>query len=190
MSFGRGLFIMNKNEMGQYRSNALTRGAANEQNRPFISHRAGAAKQRNGKGTSVRTIYRDCQALSETGVPIIGAPGTGYSLMKGYFLPPISFTVEEAVALLIGTDFIEQRFDDEYRVRAQAARRKIEAILSEGVRNETSRVRKALRLITHGKRVALSKEREYFKKIRRAILDERKIRFHFEKAWRFQGESP
>lgn len=38
--------------------------------------------------TSVRTIYRDIQALSESGVPIIGAPGIGYSLMEGYFLPP------------------------------------------------------------------------------------------------------
>jgi len=91
--------------------------------------------------------------------------------MKGYFLPPLSFTVEEAVTLLIGTDFIEQRFDDEYRVRAQAARRKIEGILSESVRNETSRVRKALRLLTPGKQVVLSKEKEYFEKIRRAILD-------------------
>lgn len=48
--------------------------------------------------TSVRTIYRDIQALSESGVPIIGAPGHGYSLIEGYFLPPISFTVEEAVS--------------------------------------------------------------------------------------------
>jgi hypothetical protein len=47
-------------------------------------------------GASVRTIYRDIQALSEVGVPIIGIPGTGYSLMEGYFLPPVSFTVEEA----------------------------------------------------------------------------------------------
>src|SRR5690606_8413234 len=52
--------------------------------------------------TSVRTIYRDIQALSEAGVPVMGAPGVGYSLMEGYFLPPVSFTAEEAVALLIG----------------------------------------------------------------------------------------
>lgn len=37
--------------------------------------------------TSVRTIYRDIQALSEAGVPIMGAPGHGYSLMEGYFYP-------------------------------------------------------------------------------------------------------
>ncbi|MBL0385129.1 YafY family transcriptional regulator [Tumebacillus sp. ITR2] len=130
---------------------------------------------------SVRTIYRDIQALSEAGVPILGAPGTGYSLMDGYFLPPVSFTVEEAVTLLIGTDFIEQRFDDEYRVRGQAARRKIEALLSESVRKETSRLRKALRLLEPGKQVAASKERDSFKTIRRAIVDKRKIRFHYSK---------
>jgi predicted DNA-binding transcriptional regulator YafY len=131
--------------------------------------------------TSVRTIYRDIQALSEAGVPIIGAPGTGYSLMEGYFLPPISFTVPEAVGLLIGTDFIEQRFDDDYRVKAQDARGKIEAILPESVRNETSRVRKTMRLLISDKQVKQSKEKEYLEKIRRAILDERKISFHYAK---------
>jgi predicted DNA-binding transcriptional regulator YafY len=51
--------------------------------------------------TSVRTIYHDIQALSEAGVPIIGTPGTGYSLMEeGYFLPPVSFTVDEAVTFI------------------------------------------------------------------------------------------
>ncbi|WP_419881599.1 helix-turn-helix transcriptional regulator [Peribacillus sp. B-H-3] len=131
--------------------------------------------------TSVRTIYRDIQALSEAGVPIIGAPGTGYSLMEGYFLPPISFTVPEAVSLLIGTEFIEQQFDDDYRVRSQAARGKIEAILPERVRNETSRVSKTMRLLISDKQVKQSKEKEYLGKIRGAILDERKISFHYTK---------
>ncbi|AVR00200.1 transcriptional regulator [Oceanobacillus iheyensis] len=131
--------------------------------------------------TSARTIYRDIQALSEAGVPIIGTPGAGYSLMEGYFLPPISFTVPEAVSLLIGADFIEQQFDDDYRVRAQVARGKIEVILPESVRNETSRVRKAMRLLIYDKQVTPSKEKEYLEKIRRAILDERKISFHYVK---------
>ncbi|MCY7780540.1 helix-turn-helix transcriptional regulator [Bacillus haynesii] len=132
--------------------------------------------------TSVRTIYRDIQALCEGGVPIIGAPGTGYSLMEGYFLPPLSFTVQEAVSLLIGTDFIEQQFDDDYRANAQDARYKIEAILPESVLIETSRVRKVMRLLNSDKDHQL-KEKEYLEKIRRAILEERKIGFHYFKKY-------
>ncbi|WP_334072629.1 helix-turn-helix transcriptional regulator [Paenibacillus sp. A14] len=131
--------------------------------------------------TSVRTIYRDIQALSEAGVPIAGTTGTGYSLMEGYFLPPIRFTIEEAVTLLIGTEFIEQRFDDDYRDRAKVARRKIEVTLSDSVRSETSRIRKSLRLLAPGKQAAASNERENLDKIRRALLDGRKIRFHYSK---------
>ncbi|WP_178022109.1 YafY family protein [uncultured Paenibacillus sp.] len=131
--------------------------------------------------TSVRTIYRDIQALSEAGVPIIGTTGTGYSLMEGYFLPPIRFTIEEAVTLLIGTDFVEQRFDDDYRDRANVARRKIEVTLSDSIRSETSRIRKSLRLLAPLKRAAPSNERENLDKVRRALFDGRKIRFHYSK---------
>lgn len=86
--------------------------------------------------TSVRTIYRDMQALSEAGVPIVGTPGHGYSLMDNYFLPPITFTADETVTLLLGIDFIEQQFDDSYRSKAISSRNKIEAVLTEDVRNE------------------------------------------------------
>lgn len=131
--------------------------------------------------TSVRTIYRDIQALSEVGVPVIGAPGLGYSLMEGYFLPPIRFTLEEAVTLIIGTDFIEQRFDVDYGIGARTSRGKIEAILPESVRNETSRVRNTIRLLSSGEEVTWLKEKEYMVSIRGAILGERKISFHYLK---------
>ena len=39
---------------------------------------------------SVRTIYRDVEALCETGVPVVATPGKGYRLMEGYFLPPLT----------------------------------------------------------------------------------------------------
>lgn len=131
--------------------------------------------------TSVRTIYRDIQALSEAGVPVVGAPGLGYSLMEGYFLPPISFTVEEAVTLLIGTDFIEQKFDNDYGMKAQSSRSKLEAILPERVRSEAARVRKAIRLLKPGEDVSNEREKAYIETIRQAILMEQKVAFGYSK---------
>lgn len=131
--------------------------------------------------TSVRTIYRDIQALSEAGVPVVGAPGQGYSLMEGYFLPPVSFTVEEAVALLIGTQFVEQWFDDRYGRKAQASRGKIEAILPEPVCKEASRIRESFRLLASAGDVTRIQEKAFMEVVRRAILEERKIRFRYSK---------
>src|SRR5260370_893860 len=45
--------------------------------------------------TSKRTIYRDLQALGQAGVPLISTTGRGYSLMKGYFLPPLSCSADK-----------------------------------------------------------------------------------------------
>lgn len=131
--------------------------------------------------TSVRTIYRDIQALSEMGIPILGAPGQGYSLMEGYFLPPVGFSAEEAVTLLMGTDFIEQRMDGDYETIARSARRKIEAILPEAVRGESMRVRETMRLLHASEPVTGLRERDYLGQTRRAILERRKLKFSYQK---------
>lgn len=78
---------------------------------------------------SVRTVYRDVQALSEGGVPIAALPGKGYRLLDGYFLPPLSFTVDEAVVLALGGGFIRDRVDAELRRAADDALAKLQAIL-------------------------------------------------------------
>ncbi|WP_134684706.1 helix-turn-helix transcriptional regulator [Brevibacillus migulae] len=131
--------------------------------------------------TSVRTIYRDIQALSEAGVPVAGLPGQGYTLMEGYFLPPVSFTAEEAVAALLGADFVAGQFDEQYRIRAVAARRKIEGILPEPVKVEAERLRAGMRLLTAKKHI-IGQEMETLARLRSAILEERRVGFHYEKS--------
>lgn len=131
--------------------------------------------------TSVRTIYRDIQALSEAGVPVIGAPGQGYSLMEGYFLPPVGFTAEEAVALLMGMSFIGQSMDSDYRDAAKGAGRKIEAILPEPVRIEARRVQDTMRLLYNSKQAERENEQDYLRQSRMAILERRKLSFRYQK---------
>jgi len=68
---------------------------------------------------SLRTIYRDMQALTDAGVPIGAEAGTGYFLVDGYSLPPVMFTEKEANALLTASKIIETNNDEslinEYR---------------------------------------------------------------------------
>src|SRR5438874_11959036 len=74
---------------------------------------------------SVRTMYRDLEALSESGVPLVATPGKGYQLMDGYFLPPLAFTVTEAALLVLGIEFIRQRVDAELQRSAVTALHKL-----------------------------------------------------------------
>ena len=53
---------------------------------------------------SSRTIYRDIERLGAIGVPVYAEMGRagGYRLMEGYFLPPVMFSVGEAISLVLG----------------------------------------------------------------------------------------
>lgn len=132
--------------------------------------------------TSVRTIYRDMQALSESGVPIVGSPGQGYSLMDGYFLPPVHFTVEEAVSLLLGTEFVEQQFDPPYSTHSESSRHKIEGVLPAHVRARIEEFRQSTKVLhlnrptgPHGLQMTV------LARIRGAVLADKKVRFRYTK---------
>lgn len=125
--------------------------------------------------TSKRTIYRDMLALGEAGVPLVSIPGQGYSLMKGYFLPPLSFTSEEATMLLLGSGVMAQSFDAQYRQAAQSASRKIEGVLPEQLRDEVAYLQDAIRFIAGSS--AENPEWEKLRLLRRAIIERTTVRF-------------
>ncbi len=76
-----------------------------------------------------RTVYRDISALSEAGVPIAGEAGVGYSLMKGYQLPPVMFTAEEATSLFVGGALVKQFTDASLQMPMVSALDKLRAVL-------------------------------------------------------------
>ena len=128
--------------------------------------------------TSKRTIYRDIQALCEAGVPLISTPGHGYTLMQGYFLPPLSFTTEEATMLLLGSDYMAQNFDAQYRQAAQSASRKIEGVLPERLRGDVQYLQQSIHFVVPQTPGSVA-ERESLQKLRRAILERVTVRFHY-----------
>ena len=126
--------------------------------------------------TSKRTIYRDMQALAEAGVPIVSMTGQGYSLMEGYFLPPLRFNPEEAIMLLLGSGSIAHSFDERYRSAAASASRKIEAVLPESLRAEVREVQESVFLLVDE---ATPQEGEWLRQLRRALLERRRVRFRY-----------
>lgn len=80
-------------------------------------------------GISLRTVYRDINTLKNAGIPIIGDPGIGYSIMDGYRIPPIMFNEGEAAALLTAEKFIGRLTDAETLAYYSSAMMKIKAIL-------------------------------------------------------------
>jgi len=141
--------------------------------------------------TSKRTIYRDIEALCEAGVPVVATPGRGYRLMEGYFLPPLSFGVDEAMTLLLGGDFVAQRFDPQYRAAAGTARRKIEAVLPERHRAELADLRESLQIIVGDARQLPTAEVQLLLgRLRRAIRERQTVRFRYHARHATTGAAP
>lgn len=124
-----------------------------------------------------RTIYRDIQALCEAGVPIVALPGQGYLLEEGYFLPPLRFTPDEALLLLLGSDLMARSFDAEYSSIAQSAGRKIAGALPESLREEVRSLQQSIRFVGSG--VESSEYDGYLRMLRRAIVGRHTVRFEY-----------
>lgn len=94
------------------------------------SHSQVKAKQISERfDISLRTVYRDIRALEEAGIPIIGNPGVGYSLVEGYKLSPLMFTQEEALSFLIAEKLIYELADTESNRHFRSGIEKIRAVM-------------------------------------------------------------
>lgn len=72
---------------------------------------------------SPRTALRYLHALSELGVPLASQPGPhgGYRLIRDRHVPPISFTVEEAVSLFFAYESLRHYADLPFRADLESA---------------------------------------------------------------------
>lgn len=150
--------------------------------------RVTAAELARTFGVTTRTVYRDIQVLGESGVPVVSAPGQGYWLMEGYFLPPVSLNPDEAVMLVLGGEVMAQSFDAQYQAAARSAGRKIEVVLSEAVQRDVAYLRENIRFINSDSKV-LADVSGMLARVRRAILEQKSLHLHyFKRAGGDRGE--
>lgn len=126
---------------------------------------------------SVRTIYRDIAALGEAGVPIIAEAGVGYSLMRGYNVPPIMFTEEETAALFMSGEVAEQLSDDSFKKQLRSALLKVRSALPEGHKNYLSKLGDRIEVWSRPRR---SKENDSLIPVQKAVVDRRCIAIEYD----------
>ena len=85
---------------------------------------------------SLRTLYRDIDALRAAGAKIDGEAGVGYTLIEDFAMPPQNLTRLETEALSIGLAEVQYRGDPQLAAAARDALGKITATLDEGRQRE------------------------------------------------------
>src|SRR5688572_2044083 len=78
---------------------------------------------------SIRTVFRDMKSLLEQGIPVGNEAQKGYFIVQGYFLPPVSFSSEEANALLLMENLVNAFADQSIQKHYSNALNKIKTVL-------------------------------------------------------------
>lgn len=78
---------------------------------------------------SLRTLYRDIDALRGQGAEIVGDPGVAFQLRPGFLLPPMMFSAEELEALLLGARWVVSHADPELAAAAGTALDRLTGVL-------------------------------------------------------------
>ncbi|HKS37469.1 MAG TPA: YafY family protein [Verrucomicrobiae bacterium] len=129
---------------------------------------------------SVRTVYRDLAALGEAGIPIMAEAGVGYSLVKGYHLPPVMFTAEEASALSIGGKLVEHLTDASLRKQMESALLKIRSVLPRDRQDYLERLDRSTAVVSSGSDTIPRLSSEALIPIQRALAERRVLALDYQ----------
>lgn len=127
-------------------------------------------------GVSVRSLHRYVTMLDEMGIPVYSerGPHGGFSLVRGYKMPPLVLTPEEAVAVHLGTSLVGEMWGTLYQEAAQGALAKLDNLLPDEQRREVAWARRSL--VAAGlHRANLEPAAPHLEKLRRAIREQRRV---------------
>lgn len=125
---------------------------------------------------SVRTVYRDIKAIGEAGIPVSFEPNKGYFIVPGYFTPPVSFTLDEANALLLSQSLIEGFGDRSIQATFDNALTKIKAVLKQVDKEKIALLDQSIKLqLPH----RLNNTFDCLAEIQQAITEQKQVRISY-----------
>jgi predicted DNA-binding transcriptional regulator YafY len=100
-------------------------------------------------GVTLRTVYRDLQALQDAGMPIKAdrGRGGGYALDTNYQLPPINFTAREAALLVALARMASEQRLMPFPATLERAADKVRAALSTSAQRDLLSIIKDLQIV-------------------------------------------
>jgi predicted DNA-binding transcriptional regulator YafY len=125
---------------------------------------------------TVRTIYRDIVTLQARRIPIEGAAGIGYVLRRGFDLPPLMFTEDEAEAIAVGVRMLARTGDRGLQKAAESVLSKVTLVVPDMLRDYLN----AAPVFVSKSGAPVPTQRELPSTIRHAIRDARKIRIAYD----------
>ena len=130
---------------------------------------------------SERTLHRYMGMLEEMGIPIYAERGRngGFSLARGFRMPPLVFTPEEAVAVHLGTTLVQEVWGKLYEEAAQGALAKLENVLPEEQRQEVAWAGRTL-IATNMNRTHQNRMMPLLEKLRQATHQKRRAHMVYQ----------
>ncbi|WP_343604010.1 YafY family protein [Fluviicola sp.] len=125
---------------------------------------------------SVRTVYRDIKAIGEAGIPVSFEPNRGYFIVPGYFTPPVSFTLDEANALLLSQSLVGGFGDRSVQNNFNSALTKIKAVLKQVDKEKIDLLDQSIKLQLP---LRLNNEFDYLAEIQQAITEQKQVKITY-----------
>ncbi|WP_140987098.1 helix-turn-helix transcriptional regulator [Asticcacaulis tiandongensis] len=123
---------------------------------------------------SLRTLYRDIDALRAQGADIEAEAGVGFLLRPGFMLPPLMLSHDEIEAIALGIRWVAGRSDTDLSGAAYNALAKISAVLPEDMRENLQTTGLMVPPPWEDKQVKAAED-AHLKLIRQALRSERKL---------------
>jgi predicted DNA-binding transcriptional regulator YafY len=118
--------------------------------------------------------------LDDMGIPIASERGRGggFYLVRGYKMPPLRFTAQEASALYLGADIVRRMGGLVYREAALAARAKLDNVLPDSLRQQVAQVQQQV-LFTDFDSLDFGPWEETLATLHQAIQERRRLRITY-----------